>query len=52
MNERRIRFIFDCEIEEREKHGLNGLDQVRTEHIDEQYHLKRKRKINICGREI
>ena len=52
MNERRIRFIFDDEIEEREKRGLSGLDRVRTEHIDEQYHLKRKKKINICGRGI
>ena len=49
MNERRIHFIFDDEIEER---GLSGLDRVRTEHIDEQYHLKRRKKINIYGRVI
>ena len=52
MNEKRIRFIFDDEIEEREKRGLSGFDRVKTEQIDEQYHLKRRMKIYICGRGI
>ena len=31
MNAKRIRFIFDGEIEKRENRGLSGLDRVRTE---------------------
>ena len=42
MKERRIRFIFDGEIEEREKRGLSGLDRVRTEHIDELWNRRRE----------